>query len=139
MGANDMQTVKAFLEAEAYDGPSLIIAYSHCIAHGYDMAHGLDQQKLPSTPATGRCSATTPTLATQGKNPFQLDSKRARASPLEELHLQRDPLHHAGQEQSRSTPKSCSTEAEADVASRWKLYEHMSHQPANGTTEEVKK
>ena len=45
MGASDMHTVKAFLEAEAYDGPSLIIAYSHCIAHGYDMAHGLDQQK----------------------------------------------------------------------------------------------
>ena len=45
MGASDMQTVKAFLEAEAYDGPSLIIAYSHCIAHGYDMMHGLDQQK----------------------------------------------------------------------------------------------
>ena len=46
MGANDMQTLKAFLEAEAYDGPSLIIAYSHCIAHGYDLVHGLDQQKL---------------------------------------------------------------------------------------------
>ncbi len=45
MGANDTQTLKAFLEAEAYDGPSLIIAYSHCIAHGYDMVHGLDQQK----------------------------------------------------------------------------------------------
>ena len=46
MGANDMQTIKAFMEAEAFDGPSLIIAYSHCIAHGYDMVHGLDQQKL---------------------------------------------------------------------------------------------
>ena len=45
-GAKDAQTVKAFLEAEAYPGPSLIIAYSHCIAHGYDMAYGLDQQKL---------------------------------------------------------------------------------------------
>ncbi len=45
-GAKDAQTVKAFLEAEAYAGPSLIIAYSHCIAHGYDLAHGLEQQKL---------------------------------------------------------------------------------------------
>ncbi len=45
-GARDQQTVRAFLEAESYDGPSLIIAYSHCIAHGYDLAHGLDQQKL---------------------------------------------------------------------------------------------
>ncbi len=45
-GANDAQTVKAFAEAETYPGPSLIIAYSHCIAHGYDMADGLSQQKL---------------------------------------------------------------------------------------------
>ena len=46
MGADDQQTLKAFLEAEAYDGPSLIIAYSHCIAHGIDMRKGLEQQKL---------------------------------------------------------------------------------------------
>ena len=46
MGANDMQTLKAFLEAEAHDGPSLIIAYSHCIAHGIDMAKGMNQQRL---------------------------------------------------------------------------------------------
>ena len=46
MGANDVHTLKTILEAEAYAGPSLIIAYSHCIAHGYDMCHGLDQQKL---------------------------------------------------------------------------------------------
>src|SRR5262249_50163242 len=45
MGANDAHTLKAFLEAEAYDGPSLIIAYSHCIAHGYDLVHGMEQQK----------------------------------------------------------------------------------------------
>ena len=46
MGASDQQTMNAFLEAEAYDGPSLILAYSHCIQHGYDLIHGLDQQKL---------------------------------------------------------------------------------------------
>ena len=45
MGGSDTQTMKAFIEAEAYDGPSLIIAYSHCIAHGYDMVYGIDQQK----------------------------------------------------------------------------------------------
>src|SRR5690606_37592886 len=45
-GAKDTQTVKAFLEAESYPGTSIIIAYSHCIAHGYDLAHGIDQQKL---------------------------------------------------------------------------------------------
>ncbi len=46
MGASDTQTVRAFLEAESYDGPSLIIAYSHCIAQGIDMAKGMEQQKL---------------------------------------------------------------------------------------------
>ena len=46
MGANDVHALKTILEAEAYPGPSIIIAYSHCIAHGYDMCHGLDQQKL---------------------------------------------------------------------------------------------
>ncbi len=45
MGSSDMQTLKAFLEADAYDGPSLIIAYAHCIAHGYELVHGMDQQK----------------------------------------------------------------------------------------------
>jgi len=46
MGASDQQTLRAFLEADAYNGPSIIIAYSHCIAHGYDLIHGLDQQRL---------------------------------------------------------------------------------------------
>ena len=59
MGGSDTQTMKAFMEAEAHDGPSLIIAYSHCIAHGYDLVHGLDQQKNAVNPDTGRCSATT--------------------------------------------------------------------------------
>jgi pyruvate-ferredoxin/flavodoxin oxidoreductase len=58
-GRERQHTVKAFLEAEAYDGPSLIIAYSHCIAHGYDMVHGMDQQKAAVNPVTGRCSAIT--------------------------------------------------------------------------------
>jgi pyruvate-ferredoxin/flavodoxin oxidoreductase len=44
-GANDSHTIKTFMEAEAWNGPSLIIAYSHCIAHGYDLVHGLNQQK----------------------------------------------------------------------------------------------
>ena len=46
MGASDRQTVQAFIEAESYDGPSLIIAYSHCIAHGINMAKGMDQQRM---------------------------------------------------------------------------------------------
>ena len=99
MGGSDMHTVKAFLEAEAFDGPSLIIAYSHCIAHGYDMAFGMDQQKAAVNSGYWPLFRYNPGLAAQGKNPFQLDS-RAPSIGAEGIHLQRNPLHHAGQEQS---------------------------------------
>jgi pyruvate-ferredoxin/flavodoxin oxidoreductase len=75
MGAGDTHTVKAFLEAEAHDGPSLIIAYSHCIAHGIDMKKGLEQQKLLSQTGLWPLYRYNPTLADEGKNPLQLDSR----------------------------------------------------------------
>ncbi len=79
MGANDAQTLKAFLEAEAYDGPSLIIAYSHCIAHGHrPWTHGLDQQKAAVQSGHWPLFRYNPRLAEQGKNPLQLDSQGAR-------------------------------------------------------------
>src|SRR5581483_5532707 len=74
-GANDSQTVKAFLEAEAYDGPSLIIAYSHCIAHGYDLVHGLDQQKAAVASGYFPLFRYDPRLLREQKPPLQLDSK----------------------------------------------------------------
>ena len=83
MGANDSQTIKAFMEAEAYDGPSLIIAYSHCIAHGYDLVHGLEQQKAAVNSGYWPLFRYNPALAEQSKNPFQLDS-RPPALPLKE-------------------------------------------------------
>jgi len=70
-----MQTVKAFLEAEAYNGPSLLICYSHCIAHGYDLIHGLEQQKAAVQTGYWPLYRYNPDLAKQGKNPLQLDSK----------------------------------------------------------------
>jgi pyruvate-ferredoxin/flavodoxin oxidoreductase len=75
MGANDQQTLKAFLEAEAYNGPSLIIAYSHCIAHGIDMSKGLEQQKLLSQTGLWPLYRYNPTLVNDGKNPLVLDSR----------------------------------------------------------------
>ena len=75
MGANDAQTVRAFMEAEAYPGPSLIIAYSQCIAHGIDMAKGMDQQKAAVDSAYWTLYRYNPTLAEAGKNPLKLDSK----------------------------------------------------------------
>ncbi|MFZ1882360.1 MAG: pyruvate:ferredoxin (flavodoxin) oxidoreductase [Rhodoplanes sp.] len=75
MGGNDAHTVNAFLEAEAHEGPSIIIAYSHCIAHGFDMANGLNQQKNAVLSGYWPLMRYNPGLRAQGKNPFLLDSK----------------------------------------------------------------
>ena len=74
MGANDTHTIKAFLEAEAHPGPSLIIAYSQCIAHGIDMAKGMHQQKLAVDSGHWPLYRYNPRLVEENKNPFQLDS-----------------------------------------------------------------
>ena len=75
MGANDGQTVKAFMEAERYDGPSIIIAYSHCVAHGYDLKYGMDHQKLAVDAGLWPLFRYNPQLALEGKNPMSVDYK----------------------------------------------------------------
>ncbi len=75
MGANSAQTVKAFVEAEAYPGPSLIVAYSQCIAHGIDMTYGYQEQKKAVESGHWPLFRFDPRLKEQGKNPLQLDSK----------------------------------------------------------------
>ncbi len=75
MGSSDIQTVRAILEAESYDGPSLIIAYSHCIAHGINMQRGLNQQKLAVDSGHWLLYRHDPRLVKEGKNPLKLDSK----------------------------------------------------------------
>ena len=85
MGADPQQTLKAFREAEAYDGPSLILAYSHCIAHGIDMRKGLDQQYLAVNSGHWPLMRFNPVLRVAGQNPFLLDSPRPRF-PLRRYH-----------------------------------------------------
>ena len=80
MGADPQQTLKAFREAEAYDGPSLIIAYSHCISHGFDMRKGLEQQYKAVASGHWPLIRFNPVLRDEGKNPFLLDSPRPRIS-----------------------------------------------------------
>ncbi len=75
MGASDAQTVKAFVEAEAYDGPSIIIAYSHCVAHGYDLRYGMAHQKLAVDCGLWATFRYNPELEKEGKNPMTLDYK----------------------------------------------------------------
>jgi pyruvate-ferredoxin/flavodoxin oxidoreductase len=74
MGANDVQTIRAFLEAESYNGPSIIIAYSHCIAHGIDMTRGMQQQKAAVNSGHWLLYRYDPRLSEQGMNPLLLDS-----------------------------------------------------------------
>ena len=76
LGADPQQTLRAFREAEAYPGPSLIIAYSHCIAHGYDLRNGLDQQYKAVHCGHWPLMRYNPVLADEGRNPFLLDSPK---------------------------------------------------------------
>jgi len=140
-GSNDMQTVKAFLEAEAYDGPSLLICYAHCIAHGYDLIHGLDQQKAAVQSGYWPLYRFNPDLIKQGKNPLQLDSK-APALPLEK-YIYNETRYSMLTRSKPEAAKELLKEAQEDVNSRWKLYEHWANMPANGknpveVSEEVK-
>jgi len=122
MGASDTQTVKAFVEAEAYDGPALIVAYSHCIAHGYDMVHGLEQQKAAVQSAYWPLFRYNPALAAVGGNPFQLDSRPPTVS-LEKYTSQEGRYAMLA----RSSPETAAVllaEEQHDVDLRWRLYEH---------------
>jgi pyruvate-ferredoxin/flavodoxin oxidoreductase len=80
MGANPAQTVRAFNEAAAYDGPSLIIAYSTCISHGIDLTYGMEEQKKAVTSGHYPLYRFDPRLVSQGKNPLQMDSKEPTTS-----------------------------------------------------------
>ncbi|HET7208185.1 MAG TPA: pyruvate:ferredoxin (flavodoxin) oxidoreductase, partial [Terriglobales bacterium] len=127
MGGSDMQTVKAFEEAEAYDGPSLIIAFSHCVAHGYDLMYGMDQQKLAVQTGYWPLFRYNPELVKQGKNPLQLDS-RPPSLPLQTYMLNEtrfNILNHADAEAAKRLLEL----AEADVRTRWELYEKLASLP----------
>jgi pyruvate-ferredoxin/flavodoxin oxidoreductase len=143
-GSNDMHTVKAFLEAEAYEGPSMIVAYSHCIAHGYDLKHGLDQQKAAVQTGHWPLMRFNPNLAKEGKNPLLLDSKAPTLTldKFENNETRFTMLNHSDP----AAAKRLLETAQAEVTARWRLYEHwaaMSMKPASeqkpqptGSTEE---
>jgi len=121
MGANDAQTVRAFLEAEAFDGPSLIIAYSHCIAHGIDMARGMTNQRLAVETGYFPLFRYNPMLTKEGKNPFKLDSK-APKQPLRDF-TSLETRFNMLEKTYPDRAKELSALAAEDVKSRWRLYE----------------
>jgi pyruvate-ferredoxin/flavodoxin oxidoreductase len=130
MGAGDMHTVKAFLEAEAYDGPSLIIAYSHCIAHGYDLSFGMEQQKAAVSSGYWPLMRYNPELTAQGKNPFQLDSRPPSTSFKD--YAYKETRYTMLVKSNPEEAKKLLGLAEQDVANRQRLYDYMAHEPADG-------
>ncbi|MDI6767127.1 MAG: pyruvate:ferredoxin (flavodoxin) oxidoreductase [Bacteroidota bacterium] len=123
MGANDLQTLRAIIEAEAYDGPSLIIAYSHCIAHGINMTKGMQNQKLAVETGYFPLYRYNPMLVTEGKNPLKLDSK-APSKPLKEF-TSLETRFFMLEKSYPARAKELSVLAQKDVNIRWKIYEHL--------------
>ncbi len=127
MGANDTQTLKAFQEAESFNGPSLIIAYSHCIAHGYDMAYGLKQQKAAVLSGYWPLLRYDPRMQQQAKNPFQLDS-RAPTVPLKD-YIYAEARYSMLARSNPDTARALLRAAEDDVARRWEIYRARAAMP----------
>jgi len=123
LGANDAHTIKAFREAEAYDGPSLIIAYSHCIAHGIDMSKGLEQQELAVKSGYWPLYRYNPALKVEGKNPLQLDSKPP-SIPVEE-YIYNETRYRMLCKSDPQAAERLLAEKQKVVAARWKQYERM--------------
>jgi pyruvate-ferredoxin/flavodoxin oxidoreductase len=130
MGAHDAQTLRAFREAEAYRGPALIIAYSPCIAHGYDLRHGADQQKAATLSGHWPLFRHHPDLARDGLNPLQLDSKPPSLPVKQYLYNEtrytmlahRDPVAAA----------QLLEAAEEDILERWRTLEYLAARPGRG-------
>ena len=123
MGAKDEHTLKSFLEAEAYNGPALIIAYSHCIAHGINMTTAMQNQKAAVMSGQWLLYRYNPELATKGETPLHVDSAAPKL-PVEEYFN----LENRFNLLSKSRPadaKRLFQEAQKQVDARWQLYQQL--------------
>jgi pyruvate-ferredoxin/flavodoxin oxidoreductase len=123
MGAADQQTLTAFIEADAYDGPSLIIAYSHCISHGYDLRMGLNQQKLAVQSGAWPLYRYNPALIAEGKNPLSIDSKEPTV-PFE-TYAYNETRYKMLVQSDEQRAESLLKLAKKDIKGRWDLYRQM--------------
>ena len=125
MGAKDMQTAKAIQEAESYDGPSLIIAYSHCIAHGFDLVQGCEQQKLAVDSGHWPLFRYDPRRVAEGQGPLQMDS------PAPKIDLSTYVLNETRfrmvQQQNPEHFKHLLAMAQREVTNRYATYENLAH------------
>ena len=123
MGASDRQTLQAFREAEAHDGPSLIIAYTHCIAHGINMKYGLKQQDLAVKSGVWPLYRYNPELAAMGENPLKIDSKDPTV-PVEE-YAYNETRYRMLLQSNEERAETLMEKAKRDAAGRWTLYQQM--------------
>ena len=135
MGFNDQHTLKSFIDAESFDGPSIIIAYSHCISHGIDMAKGLEQQKLAVQCGLWPLYRYDPRLAAEGKNPLMIDYKEPTI-PVDK--------YMYNETRFRMLVQSDEARAEAllklsreDAKARWNFYSQMAAMHYNENNEKL--
>jgi len=136
MGANDQQTLRALIEAESYDGPSLVIAYSHCIAHGYDMAKGLEQQKLAVQSGHWPMYRYDPRLIEEGRNPLVIESKEP-SIPMSQ-YAYNETRYKMLTQMDEARAEELMKEAQKDAKSRWTLYQQMASMHYGNGNEENK-
>jgi pyruvate-ferredoxin/flavodoxin oxidoreductase len=126
MGHNDTQTIRAFMEAEAYDGPSLIIAYSHCIAHGINMTKAMSNQKAAVESGHWPLYRHNPILEKEGKNPLKLDSKPPKIKFEDYAYL--EARYSMLTKSNPESAKRLMVLAQEDVLKRRELYEQMAQE-----------
>jgi pyruvate-ferredoxin/flavodoxin oxidoreductase len=132
MGAADTQTLRAFIEAESFDGPSLLIAYSHCIAHGIDMRQGFESQKAAVASASWLLYRYDPRRLEKGEKALLIDSK-APTMKVEDYLLRENRFKML----TKSNPEAAQAlwkQSQKDADARWKLYEHLANKPADPVT-----
>jgi pyruvate-ferredoxin/flavodoxin oxidoreductase len=123
MGYNDLQTVRAFLEAEAYNGPSIIIAYSHCIAHGINMGTGMVNQKAAVESGYWPIFRFNPMLAQKDENPFKLDSKPPKIKLEEYAYM--ETRYKMLTKSKPEEAKRLLALAEKDIKDKWSVLEQI--------------
>ena len=122
-GAKDLQTTRALLEADSYPGPSLLIAYSHCIAHGYDLAYGAEQQKLAVSSGYWPLYRFDPRRVANGESPLQLDSAEPKTSVKD--FARNETRFRMVEQQDPERFRQLMAAEQQEVSSRFKIYEQL--------------
>jgi pyruvate-ferredoxin/flavodoxin oxidoreductase len=131
MGAKDEHTLRAFLEAEAYDGPSVIIAYSHCINHGINITTAMQNQRAAVESGHWLLYRYNPILEQEGKNPFVLDSKAPKIKIKDYMDMENRyrMLTYSHPDRARMLMEH----AQANIETRWALYQYLASRPGTGS------